>query len=102
MQVQGIHTKLSIYKELLDSFNMHAKWQVLSKKEEVSFTRKQRKKKFRKRNDGNICLVPEKNDGNIQIKVILFFACHNKCKEKRMGPIKTYKSWTLQLQTKRF
>lgn len=62
---------MSIYKELLDSFNMHAKWQVLSKNEEVSFTRKQRKKKFRKRNDGNV-LYQKRMMGIFKLKLFCF------------------------------
>lgn len=50
---------------------MHAKWQVLSKNEEVSFTRKQRNKKFRKRNDGNV-LYQKRMMGIFKLKLFCF------------------------------
>lgn len=93
---------MSIYKELLDSFNMHAKWQVLSKNEEVSFTRKQRKKKFRKRNDGNV-LYQKGMMGIFKLKLFCFLHVIISVKRNERDQLKDKKVELYNYkQTKRF
>lgn len=78
---------------------MHAKWQVLSKNEEVSFTRKQKKKKFRKRNDGNV-LYQKRMMGIFKLKLFCFLHVIISVKIIEWDQLKDKK--VELLQTKRF